>query len=78
MLNLVAGEIGHGPIVPIVCGSNDEALAAQAFLRARGFHVAAIRPPTVPVNEARLRLTVPANLDESVVVALERALGDLP
>ncbi len=69
---------GHGPIVPIVCGSNDDALAAQAFLRGRGFHVGAIRPPTVPVNEARLRLTLSANLDDRVVSGLEAALGGLP
>jgi 8-amino-7-oxononanoate synthase len=69
---------GHGPIVPIVCGSNEEALAAQAFLSERGFGVAAIRPPTVPVGEARLRLTLRADLDERTMVALEEALGDLP
>lgn len=69
---------GHGPIVPIVCGSNEAALAAQAFLRTRGFHVGAIRPPTVPVNTARLRLTLHAKLEERTLAALEDALRALP
>ncbi len=69
---------GHGPIVPITCGGNDDALAAQEFLRERGLWVAAIRPPTVPENDARLRLTLSAHLEERVVVSLEAALRCLP
>src|SRR5262249_25000715 len=34
-------------IVPVFIGSNEEALAAAAFLQGRGFAVKAIRPPTV-------------------------------
>jgi 8-amino-7-oxononanoate synthase len=52
-------------IVPIVVGTNDEAIAAAGFLQTEGFAVRAIRPPTVPQNRARLRLSltsaIPAN-----------------
>jgi 8-amino-7-oxononanoate synthase len=49
---------GESPIVPIVAGSNDSALALQAGLFAAGFDVRAIRPPTVPPGTARLRVIV--------------------
>ena len=45
----------ESPIVPLVLGTPDAALAASAFLAERGFLVAAIRPPTVPSGTARLR-----------------------
>jgi 8-amino-7-oxononanoate synthase len=53
------GEVGGGsPIVPIIVGSNESALALQAALCAAGFDARAIRPPTVPPGTARLRVTV--------------------
>jgi 8-amino-7-oxononanoate synthase len=49
---------GESPIVPIVAGSNESALALQAGLFAAGFDVRAVRPPTVAPGTARLRVTV--------------------
>jgi len=49
---------GESPIVPIVAGSNEAALALQAGLSAAGFDVMAIRPPSVAPGTARLRVTV--------------------
>lgn len=48
------------PIVPFVVGSNERALECAAALLQAGFHVQAIRPPTVPDGTARLRLTLSA------------------
>jgi 8-amino-7-oxononanoate synthase len=48
------------PIVPIVIGATDDALAASRMLEDEGFLVLAIRPPTVPADTARLRLTFTA------------------
>ena len=45
---------------PIVIGDNAESLQAAATLYERGFWVPAIRPPTVPVGTARLRITLSA------------------
>jgi 8-amino-7-oxononanoate synthase len=50
----------QSPIVPIIVGAEDKALAASQFLADEGFHVAAIRPPTVPKGTSRLRLTFTA------------------
>jgi 8-amino-7-oxononanoate synthase len=45
-------------IVPIVIGGNEEAMAASLALQENGFAVKAIRPPTVPEGQSRLRLSL--------------------
>src|SRR5690606_8869925 len=62
---------GTPHIVPLLVGGNERALALSAALRDDGFHVQAIRPPTVPQGRARLRLTLSAghSLDEIDAVA---------
>lgn len=68
-----------GPIVPVVLGSNQRAMNAMHELRRRGILAQAIRPPTVPPNAARLRLTVHAtwadDAPERIGAALEAACG---
>ena len=49
------------PIQPVILGSNANALAAAKFLDEAGYWIPAIRPPTVPVDSARLRITFSAN-----------------
>jgi 8-amino-7-oxononanoate synthase len=65
-----------GPIVPILVGSDARALAASAALGARGIFVPAIRPPTVPVGSARLRITLSAVHERSQLTALVAALAE--
>ena len=48
------------PIQPIIIGSNEEALKITEELKKLGLYIPAIRPPTVPVNTARLRITFSA------------------
>lgn len=50
----------HTPIQPLLLGSSERALQLSAFLRERGILVGAIRPPTVAVGSARLRVTLSA------------------
>ena len=47
-------------IQPIVVGSNEGALGLSEYLLERGILVPAIRPPTVPKNTARLRISLSA------------------
>jgi len=49
------------PIQPIILGSNANALAAAKLLDEAGYWIPAIRPPTVPVDSARLRITFSTN-----------------
>jgi 8-amino-7-oxononanoate synthase len=50
----------ESPIVPILIGTEADALAASEMLAKEGFLAAASRPPTVPAGTARLRLTFTA------------------
>jgi 8-amino-7-oxononanoate synthase len=47
-------------IQPLIVGANATALALAAVLDEQGLWVPAIRPPTVPVGSARLRITLSA------------------
>lgn len=66
------------PIQPILVGDNRLALEVSARLRAAGFWVGAIRPPTVPVGTARLRVTLTAAHGDVQVDGLLEALARLP
>jgi 8-amino-7-oxononanoate synthase len=60
----------QSPIVPVLLGTPDRALAAAARLETEGFLVAAIRPPTVPAGTARLRLTFTAGHAQADILRL--------
>jgi 8-amino-7-oxononanoate synthase len=57
-------------IVPVIVHRNEIALALADEARREGFHVRAIRPPTVPSGEARLRLSLHAGLTIEVLRTL--------
>ena len=65
------------PIQPIIVGDNRKAVEASQRLWERGLWVAAIRPPTVPVGTARLRITLSAAHQEAQVDRLVEALGGI-
>jgi len=62
-------------IQPLVIGSNEQVLRASADLQAQGIWISAIRAPTVPVNTARLRITLSASHTTEDVDRLVRALS---
>jgi 8-amino-7-oxononanoate synthase len=64
------------PIQPIMIGDSAEAVRLSQQLRERGVLVTAIRPPTVPVGSARLRVTLSAAHTEAQVQLLLNALND--
>lgn len=64
------------PIQPILVGSSEQALAFSAALKRHGILVTAIRPPTVPNNSARLRVTLSAAHSEQHVDRLLAALAE--
>ncbi|MCS0632854.1 8-amino-7-oxononanoate synthase [Telluria mixta] len=64
-------------IQPIIIGANDEAMAVAARLHEQGLWVPAIRPPTVAVGTARLRVTLSAAHTEQDVAQLITALNQL-
>lgn len=62
------------PIQPIIFGSASQALEIGQKLEQHGILVGVIRPPTVPENSARLRITFSANHTERHVEQLLNAL----
>jgi 8-amino-7-oxononanoate synthase len=64
------------PIQPLVLGDAARALAVSRALYERGFWVAAIRPPTVPKDTSRLRITLSAAHTPEQVDGLLEALRD--
>ena len=65
------------PIQPVIIGDDKQALDIGAKLEKQGILVGVIRPPTVPKNTARLRITFSAAHTEQdverLLVALEQA-----
>ncbi len=64
-------------IQPLIIGENEEALRVAAGLYGQGLWVPAIRPPTVPVGTARLRVTLSAGHTVDEVARLARSLNEL-
>ncbi len=70
----VALGASRTPIQPVLISDSAHALAVSARLEDAGFFVPAIRPPTVPVGQARLRIALSALHAESDVERLLDAL----
>ena len=70
---------GRGPVIPWVVGGSTAAVTLSTRLREQGVLVQAIRPPTVPPDTARLRITATARLSEAdidrALHAFARVLG---
>ena len=49
------------PIFPVILGEEARALEVSRRLREQGYHVKAIRPPTVPPGTSRLRVSLTAS-----------------
>ena len=75
-------EIGHSPageddsyIVPIMLGESERSTHVGNALREAGYLVGAVRPPTVPMGQSRLRITVSAAHEASHIDGLVNAIG---
>ncbi len=60
----------NAPIVPVIIGPSAAAVRAAASLRAEGYDLRAIRPPTVPAGTARLRVCLNADLSRAEVTGV--------
>lgn len=61
-------------IQPIILGSSETAIQWSEALKQKGFWVTAIRPPTVPAGQARLRITLSASHTKEHIDGLLEAL----
>lgn len=65
-------EVGWGDshIIPIILGSDSDALAKSQKLMENGIIATAIRPPTVPENESRIRISLTTDHTEEQILKL--------
>ena len=66
------------PIFPIIIGSNEDTLKASHLCEQEDIILSGIRPPTVPINTGRLRLTVTAAHTEEELQRVIQVLQTLP
>jgi 8-amino-7-oxononanoate synthase len=71
----IGSSVSH--IIPVILGENERAKGVAAELQREGFDVRAIRPPAVPAGTARLRISVNALLDESLLQRFTATLEKL-
>ncbi len=53
---------GKTQIIPVIIGDNAKTVKIALELQSKGFFVLPVRPPTVPVNTSRLRLSLTADI----------------
>ncbi len=58
---------GESQILSIIVGQEEKAILLQKYLERNGFLAIAIRPPTVPENESRIRLTIRRDLNIDIL-----------
>ncbi len=66
----------HSAIQPLIVGSADKTIKLSEQLQQKGLLISAIRPPTVPQNTSRLRITFSANHTKEHINLLLSALSD--
>ncbi len=66
----------HSPIVPVLVGENSQALRLSDALLFNGFLAPAIRYPTVPQKQARIRITLSAKHSEQEIARLTKFLRE--
>ena len=62
-----SGEIFESPIIPVLVGDPEETINLQNVLLEKGILVGAVRPPTVPANTSRLRISLNSETNKSLV-----------
>jgi len=67
---------GESPVVPVLLGEQARALAVAERVRAAGFDVRAVRPPTVPPGTSRLRVVCHADHADDQIDGLAAAIAE--
>ena len=64
------------PIIPVLIGDPKKTIKLRDTLLEKGILVGAVRPPTVPANTSRLRISLNSGINKSVLNELLNILGD--
>jgi 8-amino-7-oxononanoate synthase len=78
MTSMDMKTVSESQIIPVVIGDDTKTVEVAEQLRKLGFFVLPIRPPTVPPNTSRLRLSLTANMEfESVRTLLDYVRNEI-
>jgi 8-amino-7-oxononanoate synthase len=71
-------EIGlsESHIVPVIVGSNQDAVRLSEYLYHAGYHAPPVRHPTVPVGKARLRINLTCEMENLEMDDLAKAIAN--
>ena len=72
-----AARGGNSHIIPIILGEEARTLRVAENLRAAGFDLRAVRPPTVAKGTARLRVSLNVGIGEADITALGETLAEI-
>ena len=61
-------------IVPVVIGDSQQTVEKARAVQAQGFYIMPVRPPTVPAQSARLRISLTSNITPDDITQLIEAL----
>lgn len=75
VLEPLGATLGGSQIVPLIVGEDARAMEVAKKVRAAGFDVRGIRPPTVPRGTARLRISLTLNVTPADIDGLAAALA---
>ena len=73
------GNIGKSTthIIPLIIGDTTQTMTISEHLKSQGFHIPAIRPPTVSKDTSRLRISLKSVHTKNQMQRLYDALGDI-
>lgn len=75
--SIASAPNGDSPIVPVMLPSAAATMRAATTLREYGFLVGAVRPPTVPDNSSRLRISLNTTLSKTDEIRLAMVLQEV-
>ena len=67
---------GDCHILSIIIGNEDDTISMQKYLEKNGFLAIAIRPPTVPLGQSRIRITIKKSLTDEILKSFINVLKD--
>jgi 8-amino-7-oxononanoate synthase len=76
LLAPLGAQIGGSQIMPLIVGPDDRTMKLADALRAAGYDLRGIRPPTVPNGTARLRIAITLNASPAQIDGLATALAE--
>lgn len=68
--------LSESHIVPVIVGSNQDAVRLSEYLYHAGYHAPPVRHPTVPVGKARLRINLTCEMENLEMDALAKAIAN--